>query len=139
MMGGGVCWLDADGDGRLDLYAVNSYAELEFLRWDAEGGVPTNRLYRNDGDGFTDISVGSGADLAVRGEGCVAADFDLDGATDLYVTTVRGTPCCGRRGRDVHGGGRGRGGRRLRLVTGAAVGDVNGDGWPDLFVSGYVT
>ncbi|MET1041607.1 MAG: hypothetical protein ABWZ90_11260, partial [Acidimicrobiales bacterium] len=38
MMGGGVCWLDADGDGRLDLYAVNSYAELEFLRWDAEGG-----------------------------------------------------------------------------------------------------
>ena len=139
MMGGGVCWLDADGDGRLDLYAVNSYAELEFLRWDAEGGVPTNRLYRNDGDGFTDISVGSGADLAVRGEGCVAADFDLDGATDLYVTTARGNSLLWGGGDGTFTeGGEAAGVDAYGWYTGAAVGDVNGDGWPDLFVSGYV-
>ena len=28
------------------------------------------------------------ADLPLRGNGCVAADFDLDGHTDLYVTTA---------------------------------------------------
>ncbi len=27
MMGGGLCWLDYDNDGWLDLFAVNSYAE----------------------------------------------------------------------------------------------------------------
>ncbi len=139
MMGGGLCWLDVDGDGRLDLYAVNSYAELEYLQWDAEGEVPSNHLYRNDGDGFTDISEGSGADLAVRGEGCVAADFDRDGATDLYVTTARGNSL-------LWGGGDGTftegaeaaGVDAYGWFSGASVGDVNGDGWPDLFVSGYV-
>ena len=37
---------------------------------------------------FEDVSRGSGADLQLRGNGCVAADLDLDGNTDLYVTTA---------------------------------------------------
>ena len=139
MMGGGVCWLDVDGDGRLDLYAVNSYAELESRRWDAEGERPVNRLFRNDGGGFADISVGSGADLAVRGEGCVAADFDLDGATDLYVTTARGNSLLWGDGDGTFTeGAEAAGVDAYGWFTGAAVGDVDGDGWPDLFVSGYV-
>jgi len=139
MMGGGVCWLDVDGDGRLDLYAVNSYAELESRRWDAEGERPTNHLFRNDGGHFTDISAGSGADLAVRGEGCVAADFDRDGTTDLYVTTARGNSLLWGRGDGTFAeGAEAAGVDAYGWYTGAAVGDVNGDGWPDLFVSGYV-
>ncbi len=34
------------------------------------------------------MSRQAGADLPLRGNGCVAADFDLDGHTDLYVTTA---------------------------------------------------
>ena len=34
------------------------------------------------------MSRSAGADLPLRGNGCVAADFDLDGHTDLYVTTA---------------------------------------------------
>ena len=33
-------------------------------------------------------AAGSGADLPLRGSGCVAADFNGDGHTDLYVTTT---------------------------------------------------
>ena len=29
MMGGGVCWVDIDNDGWLDLFAVNSYSDLD--------------------------------------------------------------------------------------------------------------
>ena len=33
MMGGGVCWIDADNDGWLDLFAVNSYADDDLGYW----------------------------------------------------------------------------------------------------------
>ena len=43
-----------------------------------------------------------------------------------------------RRRRDVHGGRRAAGIKRRAGTPAAAVGDVNGDGLPDLFVSGYM-
>lgn len=138
MMGGGVCWLDVDNDGWLDLYAVDSYADLELWRWEKRGGMPRNALYRNDHGHFVDDSKASGTDLAVRGNGCVAADLNGDGNTDLYVTTV---------GTDALLWGNGDGtfteGAAAAGITpwgwhsGATVGDVNGDGRPDLFVAGY--
>jgi hypothetical protein len=45
MMGGGVCWLDFDQDGWLDLFAVNSYAVAEAGRWQAESELPRSGLY----------------------------------------------------------------------------------------------
>ena len=85
-----------------------------------------------------DVSAGSGADLSVRGSGCVAADFDLDGHTDLYVSTDRaGALALEQRRRDVHEGAAEAGAPAIGWYTGAAVADVNGDGWPDLFLSGY--
>ncbi len=139
MMGGGVCWLDYDGDGWLDLYAVNSHSiAVDVARWKERGGLPRNALYRNVRGRFVDVSRGSGADLQLRGNGCVAADFDGDARTDLYVTAT---------GYDAllwnEGGGRFVEGARAAGIdtygwhTGATVGDVNGDGRPDLFVAGY--
>ncbi len=139
MMGGGVCWLDYDDDGWLDLYAVNSHSvAVDVARWKESGGLPRNALYRNVKGTFTDVSRGSGADLQLRGNGCVAADFDGDGRTDLYVTAT---------GYDAllwnQGGGRFEEGARAAGIdvygwhTGATVGDVNADGRPDLFVAGY--
>ena len=139
MMGGGVCWLDYDGDGWLDLYAVNSHSiAVDVARWKEQGGLPRNGLFRNVRGSFTDVSRGSGADLQLRGNGCVAADFDMDGRTDLYVTAT---------GYDAllwnEGGGKFVEGARAAGIdaygwhTAAAVGDVNADGRPDLFVAGY--
>jgi ASPIC and UnbV/FG-GAP-like repeat len=138
MLGGGVCWLDYDDDGWLDLFAVNSYAEQEVARWKTAGGLPRTALFHNEAGKFEDVSAGSGADIAVRGNGCVAADLDLDGDTDLYVTTARSQVLLWN-----EGGGKFEEGARPAGVdaygwrTGAAVGDVDGDGWPDLFVAGY--
>lgn len=139
MLGGGLCWLDYDNDGWLDLYVVNSYAQSESTRLQAEGGLPRSALFRGVEGTFTDVSAGSGANLEVRGNGCVAADFDLDGHTDLYVTTDRAGALLWNDGDGTFTeGARPAGVEAFGWHTGAAVGDVNADGWPDLFVAGYV-
>ena len=40
MMGGGLCWLDYDQDGWLDLFVVNGYAETDAAGNRADGGLP---------------------------------------------------------------------------------------------------
>lgn len=138
MTGGGLCWLDYDDDGRLDLFVVNSYAEAEAPRWRAEGGLPATALFRNEGGHFAEVSAEAHADLAVRGSGCVAADFDLDGHTDLYVTTARVNALLWNEGDGTFTEGAVEAGvAAYGWRTGAAVADVNGDGLPDLFVAGY--
>jgi hypothetical protein len=139
MMGGGVCWLDFDDDGWLDLYAVNSHSiQVDVARWKERDGLPRNALFRNEKGRFVDVSRGSGADLQLRGNGCVAADFNGDRRTDLYVTAA---------GYDALlwnlGGGKFAEGASAAGIdtygwhTAASVADVNADGLPDLFVAGY--
>jgi hypothetical protein len=139
MMGGGLCWLDYDEDGWLDLFVVNSYALAEADRWrQEEGGLPRSALFHNVEGRFVDVSSGSGADLALRGNGCVAADFDLDGHTDLYVTTATVGALLWNEGDGTFTEGAVEAGvQAFGWYSGAAVGDVDGNGWPDLFLAGY--
>ncbi len=145
MLGGGLCWVDYDRDGRLDLFVVNSYAQTDVADWEAKGGLPRSALFRNVGGRFEDVSRASGADLQLRGNGCVAADFDGDGFTDLYVTTAGYNVPTDTYDALLWNDGDGsftEGAQAAGLTApgwhaGAAVGDVNGDGRPDLFVAGY--
>ena len=98
-VGAGTCFIDADADGDLDLYVLN-YLEFSYDKHvsTAARGFPVyanprfyppthDDLFRNNGDGtFTDIGVESGvADHAGWGMGIVAADYDNDGDTDMFI------------------------------------------------------
>ncbi|MEX2614011.1 MAG: FG-GAP-like repeat-containing protein [Gaiellaceae bacterium] len=145
MMGGGLCWLDYDDDGWLDLFVVNSYAETDLVDWEDNGGLPRSALFRNVHGRFEDVSRRAGADLPLRGSGCVAADFNLDGNTDLYVTTAGYNVAVDGYDallwNDGHGtfteGARKAGINAFGWHAGAAVGDLNDDGRPDLVVASY--
>ena len=104
--GAGCTWVDYDRDGRLDLF-VASYLDTTIEKLPKPGqnadcqwkGVPVNcgprglptgfaQLFRNNGDGtFTDVSVRAGV-AAAKGSypmTAVAADYDNDGWSDIYV------------------------------------------------------
>ena len=139
MMGGGVCWIDYDTDGWMDLFVVNTYAEAEWSRWQDAGGLPTSRLYRNEAGRFVDVTVSANAGLSTRGLGCVAGDIDADGDSDLYVTTATANALLLNDGqgsfREVADES---GVAAYGWHTSSVMGDLDGDGLIDLFVAGYV-
>ncbi len=76
----GAVFFDANGDGATDLYVVSGGSEY------SEGASALqDRLYLNDGRGKFRKAVGSLPDESVSGSRVVPADFDGDGAMDLFV------------------------------------------------------
>ena len=137
MMGAGLCWIDYNNDGWLDLYFVNSHAEDERDYW--QGNLPENALYRNDAGQFTNVSTQTGTNLAMRGNGCIAADLNADGHTDLFVTADGANALLWNNGNGTFTEGAVQAGLAApEWNTAAAAADLNHDGLPDLYVGGYI-
>jgi hypothetical protein len=135
IMGGGVALLDADGDGHLDVYLVQS-GDLA-----APGPRGANRLFENLGGArFEDASAGSGAEDEGYGMGAACGDADQDGDTDLYVTNVGPNALLLNQGGFVFADATASSGTGdPGWGTSAAFFDPDRDGDLDLFVVNYVT
>ncbi len=156
----GVSVADVDGDGRLDLYVCNSgdvpgddRANELFINQGADSdGVPT----------FEERAADVG--LADRGHSTHAAffDYDKDGDLDLYLMNNTSRPISSFKVQNVRhvrheGGGdklyrndlvetgtlhftdvseaAGIYGSEIGFGLGVTAGDVDGDGWTDLYIS----
>jgi enediyne biosynthesis protein E4 len=134
-MGSGLAFLDYDGDGRQDLFLVNS-ADWPGHRRRAS----TPALYRNRGDGtFEDVTARAGLAVEIYGIGVAAADYDNDGHTDLFVNALGPDRLFRNRGDGTFEDVTARAGVSDPAFGSSATWiDYDRDGWLDLFVCNYV-
>ena len=131
-MGGGGAFFDYDGDGDLDVYAING----AFIAADPRDEVPVNSLFRNDGQRFVPVSAGV-AHPGV-GMGVAAADYDSDGDLDLYLTNFGPNALFRNDDERFAEIGRQTGVADARWGTSSAFADYDRDGDLDLYVANYV-
>jgi hypothetical protein len=85
VIGSGGAVLDADEDGRLDLYLLGGGRVLP----SDDTPIAPNRLYLQQADGaFLEATERIGAAPDGYGTGCAVGDVDNDGHEDLFVACV---------------------------------------------------
>jgi len=93
--GWGVKWIDADNDGRRDLFVAQSHVLDTIEKTNSLLKYKQSPLLmRNTEKGFQNVSLAAGdvfkTDLAARG--MAAGDLDNDGDTDIVISQTNGTP-----------------------------------------------
>jgi hypothetical protein len=136
-----VALFDYDGDGLLDIFATGGGTiEAGTLKI---GGLPS-RLYRNRGKWqFEDVTAQVGLDQPLfYSHGAFVTDIDNDGWPDLLVTGWNRVALyhnvAGPNGRRFVEISQQAGLTDTRWSTAAAWGDLDGDGFPDLYLAYYV-
>ncbi|ULQ51561.1 CRTAC1 family protein [Flavihumibacter fluvii] len=139
MFGGGACVVDFNNDGFEDVYIT--------------GGMNDDQLYKNNGNGtFTNVFEQSGMTGTKKfvTQGVAGADVNRDGFVDLFITTITRRDKKLEIPREINlfflnkGDGTFRDAtkeygldQQYSFSTGVSFGDINADGWPDIYVGNY--
>lgn len=126
----GVNFFDYDRDGWLDIHLAN----MMFDSSDSRGNA--NKLYRNLGDGtFEDISASAGIEGNDNSYGSSVADFNNDGWPDIWVANFNSPASIWMNNGDgtFTDGYASSGLSFVFYHLSAAVADLNGDGWVDVY------
>ena len=136
--GSGAAFFDYDNDGWLDVFLVNG-TRLDGL---PQAQTPTNRLYRNNGNGtFTDMTGKAGLTRTGWGQSACVGDFDNDGHSDLFISAYGKNALYRNKGDGTFNEVADKAGvanNRTRWGSGAAFLDYDKDGYLDLFVASYI-
>lgn len=140
-----AAFFDYDLDGDLDVYlvrhSVHDIGQIGGIDMRNEGH-PTagDKLMRNDGGRFMDVTEEAGLYSSALGYGLAVAVSDLnhDGCPDLYVSNdfhendyLYFNTCNGTFREAIYEAM----GHTSRSAMGNDVGDINNDGWPDIIVT----
>jgi tetratricopeptide (TPR) repeat protein len=130
--GRGSAWGDYDGDGDADLFTV--------------GIKDPHHLYRNNGDGtFTEVTMEASLVDPRGGWASLAFDYDRDGDLDLFVTRDAWRGGAANSLYRNNGDGTFTDVAQQAGVAGqadsftAVLGDVDNDGWVDIYVANGVS
>ena len=143
---GGVCFLDADGDGDLDLYLAKMGMALP------EGDTAyQHHLYLNNGKGLFAEAINALPPMQINSTTVTTADYNQDGKADLYVGgrvipgrypvipvsyLLKNTSSAGKVKFEYAREQQSATLRQSGMVTTSLWMDVDRDGWDDLIVAG---
>ena len=138
-------FFDYDKDGDLDMFQLqhsthqtDAYGSIA-LR-DKYSEVSGCKLFRNDGDHFTNVTKGSGIISSALGYGLgvAVADVNQDGFDDIYVSNDfhendyyyvnQGNGTFKEMNKEVFG-------HESKFSMGNDIADINNDGWPDVMTT----
>jgi hypothetical protein len=132
-------WADFNNDGWLDVF-VGAESGGQASEWNTEC-----MLYINSGTGFfTNVAKTAHCNINSYVKGVTSADYDRDGYTDIFISTMNGKKFLLKNKWSKAGGldfedvteKAGIDGNRERTFT-TWFYDYNNDGWQDILVSDY--